>query len=344
MPWMVAAAAGASVLGGMIGAAESAADREQALKMHQDAIKAWLDLQVPNPVQQKLLLERYIQTGRLTPELEQQVQQDASQFEQIKTDPRFKEAQLQALGQMQEIGKGGLTLSDRAANEKALSDIEAQDRGRREAILQQYGARGLGGSGLELQAQMMAQQQATNRASQQQLDMLGSARDRALNAIIQSGDLGGKLRGQEFDEQSKVAAARDAINRFNTQNKQDVLSRNVGIKNAAQQYNLDRQQQIANANVELGNKEQQYNKELLQQQFQNKAQIAAGKSGQYRLSADALNQSADRTANKWAGIGDAVNKGFSTIGVAEMKKKSGSTSDDDDLWGADWNKGGNRYV
>lgn len=312
-----------TVISGMIGAHESAADRQMALRMNQDAIKAWLDVYVPDPESQKLILEKFVQTGRLTPELEQQAKQDASNFEQIRTDPRMKEAQLAALSKLEQIGgSGGLTLEDQSNIQRGLADIESQDRGRREALMNQYAARGLGGSGLELQAQMMAQQQATNRASQQQLDVLGSARQRALEAIMAGGELGGKMRSQEFGEQKDIAGARDAINRFNTQNMQDVSTRNVNRQNEANKYNLDRQQEIANANVELANKEQQYNKELIQQRFGNEAAVAAGRSGQYNNAAGGYNASANATANRWAGIGDAFGKAGTAYADYSSKNSS----------------------
>lgn len=306
---MIAGMLGAAIISGGIGASASAGDRAQALKMHQDAIQAWLDVNVPDPESQKLVMQQYVQTGHLAPELEQAVHQGASQFEQIKTDPRMKQAQLKALSGLENIGEsGGLTLNDQSNIQKGISDVNSQARGRNEALMNQYAQRGLGGSGLELQAQMMNNQNATNQNSQQQTDVLGSARDRALQAIIQGGQMGGQIRSQDYGEQKDLASARDAINRYNSQNMQDVNTRNVNRGNEAQKYNLDLQQQISNANTEMANKQQQYNKELLQQQFKNRTDIAAGKSQQYGGAAGQYNANASATAKQWAGIGDSINK------------------------------------
>ena len=322
MAWPILAAAAVGLISGAMGAKESAADREQALKMHQDAIRSWLEVNVPDPEQQKLILQRYISTGEMTPELEQAVSQGQSEMGNTRVDPSLKQAQLSALQKLQQIGSdGGLTLAEQATQQKTLADIESQNRGRQEAIANQYAARGLGGSGLELVQQQMSAQDATNRASQQQLSNLGSARERALQAIMQSGQLAGNMGEQEFDQQSKRAAAQDAINRFNTQNASSVAERNAAASNKAQQYNLDRRQAVSDANIGLANSEQQYNKNLIQQQFENQAKIAAGKSGQYAGAAGQYNQNAQAAADRWAGIGSGIVKAGSAYGQYDANKK-----------------------
>lgn len=310
--------AGAGILANIIGGSSSSDDREAALQQHKDAIQAWMDVHVPNIEDQKVLLQQYVQTGRLTPELEQQVNQDASEYNKIQTDPRLKEAQLQALSKMQDIGsRGGLNLQEQGAQQKALGDIESQNRGRQEAILNQFAARGQGGSGLELVAQQNAAQQATNRASDTQLDQLGAARQRALQAVMQSGQLAGNLREQDYGEASKRAAAEDAIKRFNTQNAMSVNERNINAKNAAQKYNLGEQQRIADANVDNANKQQLYNKGLIQQQFDNQAKIAAGKAGQMAGAANQYGANAQATQNMWGNVGSGLIKAGTAFGTSK---------------------------
>ena len=163
---------------------------------------------------------------------------DNSAMEGVSTDPRLKQAQLAALASMQEIGtSGGLTAADKAQLSRVQGDVAQADRGRREAILQRMSARGMGGSGMELLAQLQSSQGATDRASQAGLDISGMAQQRALQALNQAGGMAGGIRGQDFGEQSQIAAAQDAISKFNAANTQQSNQFNAGVLNNTGQFN-----------------------------------------------------------------------------------------------------------
>jgi hypothetical protein len=163
---------------------------------------------------------------------------DRSAMEGVSTDPRLKQAQLAALASMQEIGSsGGMTATERAQLARVQGEVAQADRGRREAILQNMRSRGMGGSGMELLAQLQSSQGATDRASQAGLDIAGMAQQRALQAINQAGGMAGGIRGQDFDEQSQIAAARDAIAKFNAANTQQANQFNAGQLNNMGQFN-----------------------------------------------------------------------------------------------------------
>lgn len=318
-----AVAAGASVIGGLVGASSSAADREQALKFHDDAIKAWMDVHIPDPQQQRIFLQRFIQTGQMDPKLEETVQQESSEFKKIQVDPAYRAAQLRGLSSLENIGtQGGMTLSDKANLEEQMIGLGARERGQREALMSNFAARGMGGTGLELQAQLQGQQAAQNLASQQSMHTAASARDRALQAIMGSGQLAGQIGQEEYGRGRDVAAQQDVINRFNVQNMQGVQERNIGRQNEAQRYNLGLQQDIANANVDLANKEQIYNRNLAQQQFENQSRKAAGLSGQYGGAAQAYGQNAKDTADMWANIGSNIGQGVAAAYKYGSRKKN----------------------
>ena len=89
---------------------------------------------------------------------------------------------------------------------------------------------------------------------------------------MQSGNLAGSMRGQEFGEQAARAQAQDAINRFNAANQM-----------SANQFNVSGRQGIANQGVDLRNQATQYNTGLAQQNYENqlnKAAAAAAARGQ----------------------------------------------------------------
>lgn len=152
---------------------------------------------------------------------------DGSEFENIQGDPRLRDDQMASLGALQELANnGGMNSQDQANLARIQSQAGQADRGRREAILQNSAQRGMGGSGMELLAQLDSSQAATDRQSQEGLDVAGMAQDRALQAMMQGGSLAGNIRGQDYSEDSQRAAAMDAISKFN-----------AGTINSNNQYN-----------------------------------------------------------------------------------------------------------
>lgn len=169
--------------------------------------------------------------------------QSGTEFDKISTDPRLREAQLNALASLEKIGNSnGLLDADKALLAKTQRDAAMQDRGRREAILQNNAARGMAGTGNELLAQLSSSQAATDRSNQAGLDIAGMAQQRALDSIAKAGSLGGSIRGQDYDEQAKRAAAQDAINQFNAGQKTRGSFNNAGIKNDQLKYHNDLRQ------------------------------------------------------------------------------------------------------
>lgn len=309
MPWMAAAAMGGSVASGLIGAASSAADRKQALDAYQQSVNDYQAIGVPPEQAMQLVLQDYKQQGKLTPELEQAISQGPSAMEGVSTDPQYKEAQLNALSSLKDIAdRGGTSLQDRANLEKKMGNLASDERGSREAILARSRERGQMGSGLELASQLENQQRGSQQAHADTLQSQADAEQRALQAISMGGNMGGNLRSEDFGEQSSIAAAKDRINQFNTQNSQAVQQRNVAAKNAAQGYNLSEAQRVADQNTGIANTQEQYNKQLPQQNFNNQLTLAGGKANARAGQATQLNNNANATSNTWAGIGSGVNK------------------------------------
>jgi len=196
--------------------------------------------------------------------------QGETQMRGVSTDPRLMQAQYDALNQLQEIGQaGGLTAMDRAALNQISQEQNREARGAREAILQQAQARGAGGSGMEILAQLQAQQDAAQRASSRGFNVAGQAQERALQALQQAGGLGGQMQQTQFGQQAQIAQAQDAINRFNTQQRTQSNAGNVTAANQGQMFNLQGRQNIANANTGLQNESALRQANIPQQQFQN---------------------------------------------------------------------------
>lgn len=299
----------AGFFGGLLGEAASAEDRKKALQANQQALQQWLDIHVPDPEKQKIALQRFVVNGELTPDLEQAVKQGDTNLNKIQVDPDLKGRQLKALSSLEDISSnGGMSLVDQANEQKRINDINAMDRGKRGAIADNFAARGLGGTGLELSGQLDAAQDATSRANEASLNTTASARQRALDAIMGGGQLAGSMRSQDYGEQKDKFGAQDAIDRFNTTNLQSVQQRNVNRTNQAQATNLERRQAVGDKNVGIANQEEIHNKELGQRDFENQMSLAGKKSAAYGTMADSYSGNANRTAGQFAGAGDAIGR------------------------------------
>lgn len=276
-----------------------------------------------------------------------------TEMKNISIDPRLRDAQMSALAQLTEIAEaGGLTAEDQANLSRIQSQTAQADRGRREAILQNMAARGMGGSGNELLAQLQSSQAATDRQAQEGLDVAAMAQRRALEAMMQSGNMGGQIRGQDFGEQSATAQAQDAINRFNAANQTsanqfnanslnnmgqfnaqnqlqtalhnnnqayDALTRNTAAQNQMAVGNRDARQNVRNNNTEVRNREETYNKvDKPQNTFQNRMQKAGGQAG---VLSNQAGYWGDQANSARAGWGNMI-QGGAQIGAA-----AASTSD-----------------
>lgn len=316
MPWLIPAAMVAgSAISGAIGSGQASSDREAAKNAYDQSVKDYTSIGVPPIEAQQIVMQKYQSSGQWTPELAEAVKLGDSNLLGVSTDTGYTEAQKQALSQLQTIGNsGGMTLSDQAQLEKNQGNINADERGHREAILQDARQRGGYGSGTALAAQLMNQQNASNQAHQTGLDVNAQAQQRALQAIMSAGQLGGQMQEQQFGQQAEKAKAQDAINQWNAQNQQANRNNNIQLQNQAAQYNLGNNQNLSNANVDLTNKQGVYNAALPQQYFNNQLAVTQGKANARAGQATNLNQNAQQTANMWSGIGSSVAQGLGAYG------------------------------
>lgn len=316
MAWILPALGGiGSAVGGFLGMDAAADDRQQAKDAYNQSVNQYNAIGVPSVAGQQVSLDRYASAGQLDPQQMAAVKLGDSNMLGVSTDPQYRQAQLQALQQLQDIGQnGGMMLSDQAALEKIMGDIRASERGSREAILQDAAQRGGYGGGTALTAQLMNAQHAADLEHQAGLTQAGNAQSRALQAIQSAGQQAGAMQATDFSQKAQQAQAQDTIKAWNAQNQQGVNQYNTGLQNFGQQYNLENKQNIGNANVGLGNQEQMYNKGLQQQEFGNKLQLAQGAANARAGQANNAQTSANNTAQGWANIGAGVGQLGSGLG------------------------------
>ena len=287
-----------------------------------DSAKAGVDalrsLQTPDISQMQIELEMLVQQGVLTPEEAQVQLQEASLASGIQTDPALLQAQQDALASLQEIGQNGMTQMDRAKLAQIQREEQTAGRGAREAILADAQAKGMGGSGLNLMAQLKNQQDQATRQSIRDTDVAGMAQERALQALQGAGSLGGQMQQTSFNQQFQKAGAQDAINQFNTQNMNQFNQANVKARNDAQATNLQNKQRIADSNVGTKNTQQQYNKQLAQQDFENRYKKAGGTASAYQNLAGQYNANAAQNMNL---VGSGMQAGASAFAASDEELK-----------------------
>lgn len=319
MPFGIASVA-APVLGGIIGNIASSGDRDASTEAQKAALQAIAGVNAPSVEQMQLALQQYQSAGKLTPEQETALQQAQSQLNGYKSDPRLVQAQASALQSLQDRGKQGLTAQDIAALNQERNSTNQNIQSNNAAILASQAARGQLDSGSTLAAQLMGAQAAANRQSQQGDNTAAMAQQNALSAMTQAGNMAGSMGTQQFGQAAQIAAAQDAINRFNTQNSQAVNNQNVQTNNAAQQYNLNNAQHIANANTGIANSQQQYNKGLYQTVFNDQLNKAGAIAGQDRSLSNTYANNAAATSNMWSGMANAVGQGAAAYGAYSAKQ------------------------
>ena len=255
-------------------------------------------LLTPNIEDMRLQLEELVSQGTLSPEEAQIILQDPSAMESIQTDPMMKQAQMEALNELRGIGQsGGLNAQSKSRLARIAMDEDSQAKGRNDAIMSNMQSRGISGSGLEMANRMQNQQNAASNKSMRDMDVAALAEQQALQAIMQSGQLGGQMQQQDFNQQSQVANAQDAISRFNSQNRQQQNNLNVANRNNAQSANLVNAQNLSNQNVGTRNQEQIGNKNLLQQEFNNQVTRRGGQQQNANLNAQIAGQNSAGSAN-----------------------------------------------
>jgi hypothetical protein len=297
------------LLGGAIGGLASAGDQNEARKALAKALKEIDAIGAGPDLAKQIFYKEFKSAGVLTPEIEKAVDQTVSKTAQIQEDPAFKKAQMGALSAIQQRGRTGFTPEEMAQLRQERATAERSAEAKRQQILSGLRARGALDSGAGVAAQLQSADELAAQQSMLSDQSSAMAGQRALSALMQSGQLAGQVRGQEFDIARTKAGAEDEMNRFNVTNKMAQEQRRVERENQARQYNLAQQQQLMNMNVQQQNAEllrqrqaqqQMYDNEVRRRQLRSQAQM--GKAGQFQ-------QQAAATQKTWGDIGSGLGSG-----------------------------------
>lgn len=317
----MAIAAGAQIVGGVVGNAMASGDRDAAKQAASDAYGMLANMGLPPDLSKKIILKEFQSAGELSPEMLQDINYGVSKAAQTEVNPELKKAQFNALHQLQARGKVGLTPEDRAALSESLSQSAQQTQGATQAILQNAQARGQGGSGNALANQLIASQQGGNRAAQQGLDIGARASQNALQAMLQSGNLAGQMDQSEFNQAMQKNTSADQFSRLNTDAQINRQAANVNAKNRAMESNLASKQRLMDVNTDQFNKElyrqNQAKRDFWNDQMARTQAIANAKLGQ----SSNLRASGDATAGMWSGIGQGVGQIGGALATSSKSSK-----------------------
>ncbi len=254
----------------LIGAAIASGDEAKARQIREDIAKKYTDL--PLPVLDKVVAQK------LPPEAANRYLEST----------KSTQAQSDVLGKfMETVNEKGETADDRAAYMRMQNAAGAISNGAQGAVERNMGNRGLAGSGMAFALQQQGAQSAVNRANQMGVQAAADARGRYMDALGQSGQMAGQMRGQELSSMR----AQDEINMFNARQQSDADFRN---------------------------------QQLPQQDFDNRMAQLAGESNAKNGVANDYNRGADNTRQTAAGIGNAaisVGAAYDQYGNPIPKKK-----------------------
>jgi hypothetical protein len=319
---MALAAVAAPIVGGIIGNIMSSGDRQRAREAFQRALAEIDAIGAPPDLAREIILQQFQQVGVLTPELEEAVALEAPKVAQIQEDPALRKAQTTALQLLGERAQTGFSAEDRAA----LSQIQLQQardtEAKRQQILQSYQQRGLGGAGAELASQLQAASAGSAQAGEEGLRLQAQAQRAALEAAMQSGQLGTQVRGQEFDIARTKAGAEDqaSMARFNEAVARQ--QRNVATRMGVQQQNLANRQRISEQNVAQSNQELYRQRQGEERQYQLALQRAQARAGAQQYASGMYQQQAGQTAGMWSGIGAGFGRAIGAYDSTSASKLS----------------------
>lgn len=328
---------------GVIGTAINQQETERQANKERDKLdKIIKRLKLPNFDYTKITPEEYRVLKDFAPEIAAYAEEKNPKLIELGAQSGIgRDAQMEALDRYRQLGRTGEDVQSRLLQDAALRDSAIQAQGQRASIQDQMARRGQGGGGLDLAAQLMAQQSADQRGALQSQQAAMNSYNARLDALKQGANLGGQIRGEDMNLASRNADITNAYNQRFAQNQNQYNQYASGLRNQAQLTNMQAAQNAADQNVGGRNQANQdyqnrFN-QMQQQQFGNQAQIAGMRAGvQNQRIQDAMNRGKDREASM-AGtrqmIGSAY--GFGAAGQGQQKPAQQQNNSQDQAYNDD---------
>lgn len=322
---MAFASAAAPTISGLLGGNKAGKADKEAQRIRDRAAQQIYGIEVPDVEDLQYQLEQNKYAGDLDPQMLNNLGDIESEYGNISADPRFQTAQYQSLGGLDDIiNSGGMTLNDKLLSDNAMRAATTQSSREQGAITRELAERGLAGSGQELAMRLAAQQNSANTQAQAAQQTAANAQQRALDAMMQRGNMAGNMQSASYEQQNKAASAKDLIKQFNINNAYDVQGRNADISNAGQERNLNSRQAFTDGNTAIRNGNVVSNTGAIQQTFDNKLDKGAAAMGAATGQAASRTNQANQIRDEYAGYGQAAASGadaYAKLNAPAPKKK-----------------------
>lgn len=295
------------------------------------ALAAIQSVQTPTIQEMQFQLQKLVSAGVLTPEKAQFYLANPSAYQSEVVPQLGTQTQENVIGQlMGDAGKGGVSDTEEAATQDVIRKLNTQEKGQRDAILQNAAARGTLTGGETMAAQLEANQGDAANANQLALGNRATAEELALQELTTAGTMGAGLQGQENTQANTVAGAVDAINKFNAAQEQGTENFNVQNENASRAANLENAQRISDTNVGNENVHELQQSQLPQEVYQDALEKAQSEAGVYGEKAGQDTGQGKQLLSIEGGIADAVSP---AIGKAFDKVTAPNTAASTDASG-----------
>jgi hypothetical protein len=317
------------VIGGLIGQQQSAADRQAAQAASAAALADINAVGAPPDQAGAILLQHFQSAGLYTPGMENTISAGIAQASQTNTNTVGRQAQVGALGQMQQAANTGYTAVDRAALNNIMQQAGAANQGMQQSAAQTAASQGEGGSGAQLAAQLSSADAAGASASSNSLQQAAQAQQARMAALGQVAQQGSNLNASDFSQAQAKANAADRFTQFDVQNALGVQQQNTSAQNQGQLYNLSNNQQISSANTQLANAETARELAAAQTNWQEQMSQAQAQANAETGNAQANTGYANQIAGQYSGIGSGIGTGVgaaANYGVSAQNANTASTN------------------
>lgn len=244
------------------------------------ALQAIGNVQTPTVADLTYEIQKLVQTGQITPEQAKTFLANPSAFLNQNINQKGKEAQETSIDQLLgAASEGGINPAEEAKISDIIRSLGTAEKGANDAVIQRQAERGALTGGETLAAQLKNNQDAAVNANANGMNTAAEGYNAMLNELTSAGQMGGQLQGQQNAQANTVAAATDAINKFNAAQQQQQENFNVANKNEAQAANTNTGQAIEAANVGNANTHAKDMSQLPQQVYEDQMQKATGVAG-----------------------------------------------------------------
>ena len=246
----------------------------------EQALAAINGVQTPTAADLQFQIQQMVQNGQITPEQAQTYLANPSAFLSENIPQEGTQAQETAISDLLGAAdQGGLNPDEQEQMRQIIQGLDTQENGANEADVQSAAARGSLTGGETLASELEGNQQADVNANELGSGTAANAYNAMLSELTSAGNLGSGLQGEENTQANTVAAATDAINKFNAAQQEEEATFNTQNETEAQAANVETGQNIEEGNVANENAHALQQSQLPQQVYEDQLQKAEAEAG-----------------------------------------------------------------